>query len=151
MSTFQGWMWSHIPLQAIHISSGQLHDVRPRWCVIILPELQNNTGRFIMFACPPCGERPASAALIGRLEESSTAPRRAAPGSSGAERRRSLAASEYLAGLGGQMMWSNTGGRLQLRGGLALKSGCRSRPCPLPCVVVVVEAQKPGGWPKSGE
>ncbi len=57
-----------------------------------------------MVASPTCAERPASAALIGRLGESelhSAAPLR---DPSGAERKRSLAASEHRAGLGGQMM-----------------------------------------------
>lgn len=80
--------------------------------------------------------------------------RRAAPGSSGAERKRSLAASEYRAGLGGldDVMWSYTGGRLQLRAEWHLKGGCRrgllSSLCVCVCVVAGAEAQKPGGWPK---
>lgn len=44
--------------------------------MIPLPELQNNTGRFIVVASSSCAERPASAALIGQLGVSSTAPRR---------------------------------------------------------------------------
>lgn len=83
-----------------------------------------------MVASPPCAERPASAALIGRL---GAPQRRAAPGSSGAERKRSLAASEHLAGLGGQMMWCDPIRAVGCSFGadLALKSGCRPRPCSL--------------------
>lgn len=57
--------------------------------MISLPDLQNNTGRFIVIASPPCAVRPASAALIGRLPVGAP-QRRAAPGSSGAERKRKL-------------------------------------------------------------
>lgn len=82
-----------------------------------------------------CVLRPASAPLIGRLGESSTAPCRfgdlwriekAQPGRHG----------EHRAGLGGQMMWCDRirAARLQLRGGPALKSGCRARPWSSLCV-----------------
>lgn len=125
----------------------QQDDVRLRWCVISLPEMQNNTGTFIMVASPQCTER-----LCVRGSDW-------LPGSelhSAAQLRDPLAQRESAAWPpastlpGWEGRWCDViqyGWPAAATGGLALKSGCHLGPAHY-CVVVGAEAQKPGGWPK---
>ena len=128
-----------------------MHDVRLRWCVISLPEQQNNTGGFIVL----CVSFVRGACCV-RASDWSAPQRRAAPGSSGAERTRSFGRQQRApsrAGRADDVMWSLYGRPAAATGGLALKSGCRPRPLLTTTVRVVAgaEAQKLGGWPRSGE
>lgn len=79
--------------------------------------------------------------------------RRAAPGSFWRREKAQLGRQRApsRAGRADDVMWSNTGGRLQLRADWHLKAALDLGPahyCVCVCVVVGAEAQKPGGWLK---
>lgn len=130
-----------------------LYDVRVGWCVIPLPESQNNTGILIAIASPSVHPSVLRSRLrlVGWLK-SSTAPRhsgilwRREKAQLGRLRARSRAGRVY------DVMWyDNTGGRLLLRADSAVKK--RPLTSALLTSVCLCRRRKgkrrsPGGWPK---
>lgn len=130
-----------------------VYDVRVGWCVIPLPESQNNTGILIAIASPSVHPSVLRSRLrlVGWLK-SSTAPRhsgilwRREKAQLGRLRARSRAGRVY------DVMWyDNTGGRLLLRADSAVKK----RPLTSALLTTVFACRRrkgkrrsPGGWPK---